>query len=736
MANVIKIKKSSTATKVPAAGDLEQGELAINTTDEKLFTKNTAGTVVQLNADTWRDLGTTSTTACAGNDSRLSDARTPTSHTHNYLGLTAKAADSDKLDGLDSTKFTRETALNSASVGAGWITVAKSEGGRHRGEVIVSDSDSGDHAYIRIEWIRSYADSNFTVITCGGHGNRITGARVLHETADNTYGWKLLQVYVTVSSNYRVQVFEPAAVTGWSGHTVIAPIVQDTITGYAVHGNELTGLDSYSLASEEGILAGGNIKANGTVTGSNLSGTNTGDNAGVTSVATSGAITGGTITGTGTIGHSTAAGNKHIPTGGTVGQVLKNTASGTAAWAADTNTWRSISDSTSETSSTISASQTAVKAAYDKGNHSHPYLGSAETAADSEKVDGINGASLLRSDVDDTFSGSLVSDVRNKGIFGTYDSYKTDHIWSMGTSYKNHESGTNFGNLYGLAYKHTNNTTGGTMAGGHQMVWCQSGDGTSAMGTNLWTSGAVIVDSTTVIETDAKIDADKIKNVPATWTANTVYTHPTTAGNKHIPSGGTVGQVLKNTASGTAAWAADNNTTYSADGNYGMTLSGTAFRLENDRRRNSTAEDVWSGNTHDYTWYDANVGIRWYTAGAEDMRLTDAGDLHVDGDITAYSTTVSDERLKHDIKPIENALDKVGQLNGCTFTYNADGKESAGLIAQDVEKVLPSAVTEKELPLKIDDGNEYKVLQYDQTIGLLVEAIKELTAKVNELEAR
>jgi hypothetical protein len=45
-------------------------------------------------------------------------------------------------------------------------------------------------------------------------------------------------------------------------------------------------------------------------------------------------------------------------------------------------------------------------------------------------------------------------------------------------------------------------------------------------------------------------------------------------------------------------------------------------------------------------------------------------------------------------------------------------------------------VIETKLPLKIDDGNEYKVLQYDQTIGLLVEAIKELSAKVEELEGK
>ena len=120
-------------------------------------------------------------------------------------------------------------------------------------------------------------------------------------------------------------------------------------------------------------------------------------------------------------------------------------------------------------------------------------------AADSNKLDGIDSVSFLRSDATDYLNATLYmrGDViaetayRNRGIFGTYDSYKTQHIWSMGTSYRNHATGSNFGNLYGLAYKHTNNGTGGSMGGGHQVVWCQNGVGTSAMGTNLWTSGTV-----------------------------------------------------------------------------------------------------------------------------------------------------------------------------------------------------------------------------------------------------
>jgi hypothetical protein len=91
-------------------------------------------------------------------------------------------------------------------------------------------------------------------------------------------------------------------------------------------------------------------------------------------------------------------------------------------------------------------------------------------------------------------NGALIAGNTNKrtaGMYGTYDSNRTAHIWSMGIAYKISDTGANFGSLYGLAYKHTNNTTGGTMAGGHQAVWCQNGTGTAAIGTGIWTSGNV-----------------------------------------------------------------------------------------------------------------------------------------------------------------------------------------------------------------------------------------------------
>jgi hypothetical protein len=173
------------------------------------------------------------------------------------LGATAKAADSNLLDGIDSGRFYRRLSASNGTAGAGWITVATCGSGRYSGEVYVTDGESGDHAFIRIHWMRSYEDSNFSVLNCGGHSNRITGARVLYQTSDNTYGVKLLQVYVTTSSNYYVRIHQEGDTPNFGTPSAVTPVVENTKSGYAVHGNELTNLDDVSLATEEGIRVGG-----------------------------------------------------------------------------------------------------------------------------------------------------------------------------------------------------------------------------------------------------------------------------------------------------------------------------------------------------------------------------------------------------------------------------------------------------------------------------------------------
>ncbi|AGH30875.1 tail fiber protein [Micromonas pusilla virus 12T] len=91
------------------------------------------------------------------------------------------------------------------------------------------------------------------------------------------------------------------------------------------------------------------------------------------------------------------------------------------------------------------------------------------------------------------------------------------------------------------------------------------------------------------------------------------------------------------------------------------------------------------------------------------------------GEITAGDFIItSDERLKSDINKIPKALDKVKELSGYTYTINE--KESAGVIAQELLKVLPESVTTK------DDG--YYAVSYHGLVGLLIEAVKELSEKV------
>ena len=106
------------------------------------------------------------------------------------------------------------------------------------------------------------------------------------------------------------------------------------------------------------------------------------------------------------------------------------------------------------------------------------------------------------------------------------------------------------------------------------------------------------------------------------------------------------------------------------------------------------------------------------------------GALTVSGDITAFFT--SDERLKNNIKAIDNPLEKVISISGNTFTWNEDsvydGLNDVGVIAQEIREVIPEAVVERD--------NGYLAVDYHKIIPLLVEAIKDLSSKVDSLEQK
>jgi len=112
--------------------------------------------------------------------------------------------------------------------------------------------------------------------------------------------------------------------------------------------------------------------------------------------------------------------------------------------------------------------------------------------------------------------------------------------------------------------------------------------------------------------------------------------------------------------------------------------------------------------------------------------LTVGGNLKADSaDITGTISaedfnSLSDIRVKENVKPIDGALDKICKLNGITFDFINSGKQSAGVIAQEVQKVFPTMVV----------GDFPKSVNYNGLIGALIESVKELKEENIELRTR
>ena len=86
---------------------------------------------------------------------------------------------------------------------------------------------------------------------------------------------------------------------------------------------------------------------------------------------------------------------------------------------------------------------------------------------------------------------------------------------------------------------------------------------------------------------------------------------------------------------------------------------------------------------------------------------------------------------------IEFGLDKIKNLRGVEFTWNDGGREGQrdiGIIAQEIEKVIPEVVREKEMPLMDKSGKKYKTIDYDKITAVLIEAVKEQQEQIDELK--
>lgn len=130
------------------------------------------------------------------------------------------------------------------------------------------------------------------------------------------------------------------------------------------------------------------------------------------------------------------------------------------------------------------------------------------------------------------------------------------------------------------------------------------------------------------------------------------------------------------------------------------------------------------GIESDTMWFNSDNQYKWYVDAVQRMILDSSGNLTASGNITAQS----DRKAKKNILTIENALKKVLNLRGVKYNKIEDNSAGIGVIAQEVEEIIPEVV--------MDGKDGFKSVAYGNMVGLLIEAIKEQQKQIDELKSK
>jgi hypothetical protein len=159
----------------------------------------------------------------------------------------------------------------------------------------------------------------------------------------------------------------------------------------------------------------------------------------------------------------------------------------------------------------------------------------------------------------------------------------------------------------------------------------------------------------------------------------------------------------------------------------GLTYDGTTFTIVGNINTGQGATEVYLMNQNLQT----GNSVQFNGLGVGTAPSGVAGAILATNDVVAFAS--SDERLKENLEPIGSAIDKVGQLTGYTFDWipmegiHVHSGRDIGVIAQEVEKVLPEIVEER--------GNGYLAVKYEKLTALLIQAVNEQQKQINELKS-
>jgi len=297
--------------------------------------------------------------------------------------------------------------------------------------------------------------------------------------------------------------------------------------------------------------------------------------------------------------------------------------------------------------------------------------------------------------------------------------------------------------------------------------------GNAGIGTNNPTQKLEVVGGIKIGDTNSDIDgsirydgnnfqghhAGEWKNLDETngsslWsqTGNTAYyTDGKVAIGTTTPSAGvTIGNTAAPPSEGLAvtgdAGIGTNNPAQKLEVVGGIKIGTTTSNIDGSIRYDG---DNFQGHT-DGNWvnldnkvWNLNGGQAFYTSGDVGIGTNNPiHNLHVEGDIavTGSIITPSDRRLKEDIKPIADALTIVSSLQPKSYLYKEEqvdayglsDKQQYGLIAQELEEILPTLITQQAIVT--EDGKSYKGVEYAQLIPILTQAIKELNEELVDVK--